>query len=172
MLTFGASAYLWLYAPERLTRALSPAVRRLALIAASSRSLTAILWLALEVGGDGGRSSAAVDPDTFGGVLTDTAFGHAWAAHLILAAALVAARRLRPAQPMGADGASYQRLCWPALALLATPRCRPAPKALLHRANHAVHLLTAGAWLGGLIPFACASASTGTRICEQRRSPR
>ena len=33
MLTFGMSAYLWAYAPERLTLALSPVVRRLALIA-------------------------------------------------------------------------------------------------------------------------------------------
>ena len=49
MLTFGASAYLWLYAPERLTRALSPAVRRLALVASLVALLTAILWLALEL---------------------------------------------------------------------------------------------------------------------------
>ena len=37
MLTFGMSAYLWAYAPEGLRLALSPAVRRLALIASALR---------------------------------------------------------------------------------------------------------------------------------------
>jgi putative copper export protein len=48
MLAFGSSAYLWLYAPERLTLALSPIVRRLTLIASLVALITAIVWLALE----------------------------------------------------------------------------------------------------------------------------
>jgi putative copper export protein len=48
MLTFGAGAYLSLYAPERLRLALSPAIRRLPLIASLVALLTAIVWLALE----------------------------------------------------------------------------------------------------------------------------
>ena len=55
MLTFGASAYLGLYAPERLMRALSPAVRRLALVASLVALATAIVWLVLEFGRDGRR---------------------------------------------------------------------------------------------------------------------
>ena len=55
MLTFGMSAYLWLYAPERLRLALSPAVRRLAIIASLVALITAIAWLALESGLNGRR---------------------------------------------------------------------------------------------------------------------
>ena len=49
MLAFGMSAYLWAYAPGRLKLALSPVVRRLALIASIVALITAIVWLLLEV---------------------------------------------------------------------------------------------------------------------------
>jgi putative copper export protein len=90
MLTFGSSAYLWFYTPERLTLALSPVIRRLTLIASFVALISAIAWLALESASMADDWSAAVDPDLIGAVLTGTAFGHAWAAHLAVAAALVA----------------------------------------------------------------------------------
>jgi copper resistance protein D len=86
MLTFGASAYLWLYAAKRIARALSPPVRRLALASSVVALVTAILWLALESASMADDWSAAFDPGAIGAVLTDTVFGHAWAAHLFLAA--------------------------------------------------------------------------------------
>src|SRR5580704_1245558 len=89
MLAFGMSAYLWTYAPDRLRLALSPVVRRLALVASIVAFISAIAWLALESASMADDWSAAIDPDQIGAVLTDTAFGHAWALHLILAAALV-----------------------------------------------------------------------------------
>ena len=119
MLTFGASAYLWLYAPERLTRALSPAVRRLALIASLVALLTAILWLALESAAMADDWSGAVDLDMIDGVLTDTAFGHAWARPSYPGGGARRRRRLRPARPMGGDGhrvSGSAREPWP---------CRP-----------------------------------------------
>ena len=103
MLAFGMSAYLWAYAPERLRLALSPVVRRLALIASLVALITAIAWLALESASMADDWSAAVDPDAIGAVLTDTAFGHAWAAHLVLAAALVAVVAFGPRDAMGGD---------------------------------------------------------------------
>ncbi len=39
------------------------------------------------------------------------------------------------------------------LALVGHAAMQTGVEGVLHRANHAVHLLTAGAWLGGLIPF-------------------
>src|SRR5580692_2483471 len=89
MLVFGMSAYLWAYAPERLRLALSPAVRRFALIASVVTGISAIAWLALESASMADEWSAAVDPEAIGAVLTDTAFGHAWVLHLALAVALV-----------------------------------------------------------------------------------
>ena len=50
------------YAPERLRLALSPFVRRLALIASLVALITAILWLALEAASMADDWSAAVDP--------------------------------------------------------------------------------------------------------------
>ena len=90
MLAFGASAYLWLLTPEKLRRALSPTLWRLSLVASVIALVTAIIWLALESAAMADDWMSAYDPGAIGDVLTDTAFGHAWAAHLILAAALVA----------------------------------------------------------------------------------
>src|SRR6202166_2598402 len=90
MLAFGISAYLWAYASERLRVALSTVARRVALIASLVAFITAIAWLALESAAMAEDPSAAIDPEAIAAVLTDTAFGHVWAAHLGLAAALVA----------------------------------------------------------------------------------
>ena len=128
MLAFGMSAYLWLYAPERLRLALSPAARRLALIASVVALLTAVAWLQLEAAAMAGDLSAALDVSVIGTVLSDTAFGHAWAAHLVLAAALVAVVILARASA-GRRHRSLRRRCWRASASSATRRCRPGPKA-------------------------------------------
>jgi putative copper resistance protein D len=153
MLTFGMSAYLCACAPERLKLALSPVVRRLALIASLVALVTAIAWLQLESASMADDWSAAVDPNQIGAVLTDTAFGHAWAVHLLLAAALVAVVLFGP------------RACWAAIAIVSAPllaslglvghaAMQTGAEGVLHRASHAVHLLTTGAWIGGLVPFA------------------
>jgi putative copper resistance protein D len=151
MLAFGASAYLWLYSPETLRRVLSPPVRRL--IAASSviALLTAVVWLALEAASMADDWSATTDPGLVAAVLTDTSFGHAWIVRLVLAAALViAAFARRDDWPMIVI---LSALLLASLALVGHAAMQTGAEGVLHRANHAVHLLTAGAWLGGLIPF-------------------
>jgi copper resistance protein D len=158
MLTFGASAYLWLYAPERLTLALSPVVRRLTLIASFVALITAIVWLALESASMADDWSAAVDPDLIGAVLTGTAFGHVWAARLALAAALVTVVVFGPhARWMATTVVSAVLLA--SLGLVGHAAMQTGAEGVLHRANHAVHFLVTGAWVGGLVPFAmCLSA--------------
>jgi putative copper resistance protein D len=152
MLAFGMSAYLWAYAPERLSLALSPVIHRLALIASLVALVTAIAWLALESASMADNWSAALDPDAIGAVLVDTAFGHAWAAHLVLAAALVAV--------VGVSRAGWAATSLLSAALLASlglvghAAMQTGAEGVLHRANHAVHLMAAGAWIGGLVPFA------------------
>jgi putative copper resistance protein D len=158
MLAFGMSAYLWLYAPERLRLALSPVVRRLALIASLVALITAVAWLALESASMADDWSAAIDPEAIGAVLTDTAFGHAWAAHLILAAALVAVVIFEPSARWVATAVASAALM-ASLGLVGHAAMQTGAEGILHRVNHAVHLLTAGAWIGGLVPFAmCLSA--------------
>jgi copper resistance protein D len=153
MLTFGMSAYLWACAPERLRLALSPAVRPLALIASLVALLTAIAWLALEAASMAGDWSAAVDPGLIGAVLGGTAFGHLWAAHLGLAAALAAVVLFGPRARWGPAAAASAALLM-SLGLVGHAAMQSGAEGVLHRVNHAAHLLAAGAWLGGLVPFA------------------
>jgi copper resistance protein D len=153
MLTFGASAYLWAYAPERLKLALSPAARRLALVASLVALMSAIAWLALESASMADDLSAAFDPEAIGAVLTDTAFGQMWAAHLILAAALVAVVIFGPRARWAATSLVSAALL-ASLGLVGHAAMQTGVEGVVHRANHAVHLLTTGAWIGGLVPFA------------------
>jgi copper resistance protein D len=151
MLAFGMSAYLWAYAPERLRLALSPAARRVALIASLVALITAIAWLALESAAMADDWNAAVDSEQIGAVLTDTAFGRVWAAHLVLAAALVAVVAFSRAG-WGATSLMSAALL-ASLGLVGHSAMQTGAEGVLHRANHAIHLMAAGAWIGGLVPF-------------------
>jgi copper resistance protein D len=151
MLTFGMSACLWAYTPERLRVALSPVARRIALVASLVALLTAIAWLVLESAAMADDWSAAIDPDQIGAVLTDTGFGHAWALHLILAAALVVVAF--SSAGWGATAVASGALL-ASLGLVGHAAMQTGAEGVLHRANHAIHLLAAGAWIGGLVPFA------------------
>src|SRR5580693_97373 len=153
MLAFGMSAYLWTYAPERLRLALSPVVRRLALIMSVVALITAMLWLALESASMADEWSAAVDPEAIGAVLTDTAFGHAWVLHLALAVALVVVVAFGPRTRWAATSLVSAALL-ASLGLVGHAAMQIGAEGFLHRANHAVHLTAAGAWIGGLVPFA------------------
>jgi copper resistance protein D len=153
MLAFGMSAYLWAYAPERLRLAVSPVIRRFALIASVVALITALAWLALESASMADDWSAAVDPSAIGAVLTDTAFGHAWALHLALAAALVAIVAVSPRDGWAATSLVSAALL-ASLGLVGHAAMQTGAEGALHRANHAVHLMAAGAWIGGLVPFA------------------
>ncbi len=152
MLAFGASAYLWLYAPDNLRRALTPAVGRLTIGASLVALISAIVWLSLEAASMADDWSAATDPDTVATVLTGTSFGHAWIVRLVLAAALV----LASVFALRGDWATMSilsALLLASLALVGHAAMQTGAEGILHRANHALHLLTTGAWLGGLIPF-------------------
>jgi copper resistance protein D len=151
MLAFGISAYLWAYASERLRVALSTVARRVALIASLVAFITAIAWLALESAAMAEDPSAAIDPEAIAAVLTDTAFGHVWAAHLGLAAALVAVVAFSRAGWAATSLVSAALLA--SLGLVGHSAMQSGVEGVLHRANHALHLMAAGAWIGGLVPF-------------------
>ncbi len=86
-------------------------------------------------------------------MLGDTAFGHAWAAHLALAAALVAVVVFAPRGRWAATSLASAAVL-ASLGLVGHAAMQTGAEGLLHRLNHAVHLLAAGAWIGGLIAFA------------------
>jgi copper resistance protein D len=151
MLAFGASAYLLLCTSGELRRSLAPSVWRLVATASAIALVTAILWLQLEAGSMADDWSAATDPRAMAAVLTDTAFGAPWIGRLVLAAVLMAAAFWRRGN--WATISVLSGLLLASLALVGHAAMQTGVEGVLHRLNHAAHLLTAGAWLGGLIPF-------------------
>ena len=152
MLAFGAAGFAWALAPRRLAQALTPPVRRMVGAAILVAAATAPIWLALEAGqmGEGWRDS--LDPGAIGAVAFDTAFGRVWlwrmALALLLVGALAIGRHDRWPPVTLAAG-----LFLASLGLVGHAAMIAGPAGVADRINHAVHLLCAGAWLGGLPPL-------------------
>ncbi|HYA71566.1 MAG TPA: copper homeostasis membrane protein CopD [Roseiarcus sp.] len=153
MALFGASVYVRLLAPPDLARALAPAARRIAAIAIPVAALSALVWLALEAASMADSWSGLVDADVLQGVLMDTAFGVVWQGRLVVALALVialASGRQGPSSvTLALSGLLLASLC-----LVGHASMQAGAVGALHRANHVLHLLATGAWLGGLPLFA------------------
>jgi copper resistance protein D len=152
MLLFGAGGFLWALAPAGLARELAGPVRRMAGAAIVVAAVTALAWLALEAGQMGEGWGDSVNPDTLSAVAFETAFGRIWLWRIGLALVLLGAL------------ASGRHDCWPlivpasalllaSLGLVGHATMETGTIGALHRLNHAVHLLCAGAWLGGLPPL-------------------
>jgi len=157
MLAFGASFFLWAYCSDGLRRSLSLAAWRIVATACVVVLLTAVLWLASESASMTGDWSDAYDPGMVGAVLADTAFGNAWISRLILGALLVALVFGRHGR--WDEVAILSAAVLASLALVGHAAMHSGVEGVLQRVNHALHLLAAGAWLGGLIPFLmCLSA--------------
>ena len=152
MLLFGASAFVWALAPAGLARELAAPVRRMTVAAILVAAVSALAWLALEAGQMGEGWADAVNPEVLGDVALDTAFGRVWlwrlALVLVLAGALAIGRRDR----FGLI-ALIAALLLASLGLVGHAAMQTGLIGALHRLNHAVHLLAAGAWLGGLAPL-------------------
>ena len=153
MQVFGMSACLCAFAPVRLRLALTPLAHRLALIASLVALVTAIGWLALEAASMVDDVRAALDPEAIGAVLADTAFGNVWLAHIGLAAGLIAVIAWPGRARWGATALASGALL-ASLGLIGHAAMQSGVEGVLHRVNHAAHLLTTGAWLGGLAFFA------------------
>jgi len=152
MLAFGASLFLAFDAPDALRRALSPRIRGPVLAASVIGFASACLWLALQAAAMADDPAAATDPEAILAVLTDTAFGRAWSLHLLLCAAFVAIA-LTGARDGWRPIAAFAGLALASLGLVGHAAMQSGALGALHRANHALHLLAGGAWIGGLIPF-------------------
>jgi putative copper resistance protein D len=152
MLLFGASAFVWALAPARLASELAGPVRRMIVAAFMVAALSAVAWLALEAGQMGDGWADMLNPDVLGAVSLDTEFGRVWlwrlALLLIVAGALATGRRDR----FGVV-ALTAALLLASLGLIGHAAMQSGPVGALHRLNHAVHLLVAGAWLGSLVPL-------------------
>jgi len=151
MLAFGVSAYLWLCASERLRRALEPFPLSLVAAASLVALLSALLWLEAEAASMADDWRAAFDPGTVATVLTDTEFGRVWIGRLVLSGALVI---LVFALPNRWPATAFlSGLVLASLALVDHAAMRTGAPGAFQRTNDAVHLLSAGAWIGGLFGF-------------------
>ncbi|HZT51910.1 MAG TPA: copper homeostasis membrane protein CopD [Stellaceae bacterium] len=118
-------------------------------LAAAAALGAAALWLDLVAAIMGGGWGQAIDPHTIALVLSDTAFGRAWAWHLgfgvaLLGLVLVAPPRAGPATALAALLAALflASTAWAGHAVM-HPGLRPL-------AVQVVHLLAGGLWLGSL----------------------
>jgi putative copper resistance protein D len=144
MLMFGASLAL-VYAPPGLRRDGPLRMHRGAAAAAFAASA---LWLLVRAGAVSGESIlGVVEGDTLSLVVRDTVFGRAGAARLVLIvlACLVPSGPRPDSLRAALAGAAIASIAWSGHAI-GTP-------GYLHLGADAVHLLAAGAWVGGLIPL-------------------
>ena len=162
MFLFGAGVYLAVFASPDLCRALSPQLRRAAIGASLIAFVSALAWLAMEAASMSDDWSAAVDTDVLRDVLASTAFGAVWQGRLALGLvtilALVVTRAGNWRAPTLLAG-----LWLASLGLVDHAAMQGGGVGLAHRVNDAVHLLTAGGWLGGLLPFSMCLESDAAR---------
>lgn len=129
-------------------------LRRILCGAALLAMITAVVMVPLQTWSMAGDWSSVTDPGLLGTVMRDTAFGRAWSVHLVLALVVcVAALIIRAAAGRWFLLASTTLLV-ASLGFIGHAAMEPGWVGILHSLNHAVHLLAAGAWLGGLIPLA------------------
>lgn len=117
--------------------------------------LSGILWLAFTTASMAGTTSAATDWDAVSSVLSDTTFGHVWIVRLALMILILVTIGGRSAST--ANGRHDIRtpllagLLLVSLAGVGHTQQNDGLAWLVHSAADSVHLLSAGAWLGGLL---------------------
>jgi len=135
--------------PAQLGRWLSVSLRVAVLFAIAS----ALAWGLLTIANMAGTLSAAADRDTLLFVLQETDFGRAWLARLALFAALLVLMMGRWGSMRHRDWVtpSVSALLLLSLALVGHTQLQDGWLRILHVSADGVHLLAAGAWLGGLL---------------------
>lgn len=165
---FAASLLLfggWLYALHGLRgAALAPAAQRVVaplrpiLAAAAVVALVSgALWIAMTVANIGGSFASAADGGTWAVVLAETDFGRVWVGRLALGAVLAAVTLLavRARSPaLDRTAAVLGAALLASLALLGHTQAQEGVPRTIHTGADALHLLGAGAWLGGLAALA------------------
>ncbi len=158
MALFGASLFpLYAYAggarrwPMRLERLL----RQVVLGAAFAAFLSGLTWLAFTTAMMAGTLGAATDWDAVWSVLSETTFGHVWTVRLALMIVIFSAAALRRSNTVNGGHDIYTPLLagllLASLAGVGHTQQNDWLAWLVHLGADSVHLLSAGAWLGGLL---------------------
>lgn len=160
---FGLYSELPAITSERLVRLL-PAV----LFAAAIGSfLSGLAWFLFTVGNMSGSLVDALDLETQRSVLLDTGFGQVWTARVVVMLLIVVLVRLRGASILNRRLSIFltvlAAILLASLAGVGHTYVDEGVPAIVHVTSHAVHLLAAGAWLGGLLPLGMVLASCRTK---------
>ncbi len=161
MALFGAS-FFPLYScasqdPQWSTR-LERYLHAIVVAAALAALLSGITWLACTTAMMTDTPSAAADWDAVWSVLSETTFGHVWIVRLTLMFVMLAAAGLRAASTANGRRDIHTPLLagllLASLAGVGHTQQSDGLARLVHSGADGVHLLSAGAWLGGLLVLA------------------
>ncbi|MFS7242189.1 copper homeostasis membrane protein CopD [Serratia proteamaculans] len=151
MLMFGSSLFTALLSPQRLSPYLTRDVRPLLVSCTWLAGLSAVALLAIQAGqmGDGWADTWRLD--VWWAVL-GTTFGEVWRWHLGIS--LLALLSLWLADPRRTQLlALLSTLLLVSMAFIGHAAMHEGTLGVLHRVNHALHLLAAGYWFGSLLPL-------------------
>lgn len=152
LLLWGSSAFVAFLLPAPLMAETSRRLGIFPVAAAIVAALTAVMALPLQAAALGNGWPDAVDPEMLQAVLFDSPVGAALQAQAFAAVLLLLAL-VFPANWRMAALAVAAALGVGALALTGHASTAQGLQRLAHRSNDIVHVLSAGAWLGALIPF-------------------
>jgi copper resistance protein D len=148
---------------ERLVRLQSAVL----FAAAIGSFLSGLAWFLFTVGNMSGSLVEALDLETQWSVLSDTGFGQVWAARIVVMLLIVVLVGLRGASILGRRLsillAVLAAFLLASLAGVGHTQVDEGMPAIVHVTSDAVHLLAAGAWLGGLLPLGMVVASCRTK---------
>ncbi|SMB32163.1 Copper resistance D domain protein [Serratia proteamaculans] len=151
MLMFGSSLFTALLSPQRLSPYLTRDVRPLLVSCTWLAGLSAVALLAIQAGQMGDGWADTWQLDVWWAVL-GTTFGEVWRWHLGIS--LLALLSLWLAEPRRTQLlALLSTLLLVSMAFIGHAAMHEGTLGVLHRVNHALHLLAAGYWFGSLLPL-------------------
>ncbi len=149
---WGVFAFLSALVPRPLAAAVEGRLWAARAVAVLLAVAATALLLPIEAAAIGDGWGDALDPGTLWSVLLDTGVGFAWRAQAV-AVLLLALALLSPVPRRCAATAAAAGLVAVTLTLAGHASMHEGWLGVAHRANDALHLLAAGAWLGALVPL-------------------
>lgn len=152
MALWGSSVYLWTLVPPGLAEQTDHRLNAFRQSAVALALVSMIFALPAQTAMIGDGWSDAVNGQVLWDVLASTNVGTAWlvqtAAGILLVAAQLVASRLRPAATATASGLGLASLALSGHAVM-----DGGWQGMVHPLNDVLHVLSAGAWVGALLPL-------------------
>jgi putative copper resistance protein D len=165
---YGACGFMAWVAPKPLGREIAATTIPLMAAASILALLSTLAWMPTEAATIGESWLSALDSGTLSALLFETATGKAWLVRLSLSVLLVATLLRLSAV---AERAALSALLLASLAFTGHANMDDGALGSFHIANHALHLLAGGAWLGSLIVLpACLARLRDPAFCVQAKT--